>query len=119
LFKTASDEHLKLKKSRYQKNRSSLILKMSAYLTILYFYLISYILAHSNNNTIELTRVLDKLLTNYNKNIRPTFDKGIPTVVDINMSIKSIGPISSLTMSYRIDCYFRQGTLFVYRCIDF
>ncbi|RMZ97988.1 gamma-aminobutyric acid receptor alpha-like isoform X1 [Brachionus plicatilis] len=50
--------------------------------------------------TINITRVLDKLLTNYR----------IPTVIDTNMNINSLGPISNFEMSYTMDCYFRQGS---------
>ncbi|KAK2169069.1 hypothetical protein LSH36_12g07026 [Paralvinella palmiformis] len=59
----------------------------------------------SAKNTTEL---LDKLLTGYDNRLRPNFG-GPPTLVDVNINIRSLGPISELDMAYQLDCYFRQS----------
>lgn len=53
-------------------------------------------------SALDITRILDRLLTNYSKTIHPTYNLNIPTVIYTNMNIKSIGPISSLDMVYKI-----------------
>ena len=45
---------------------------------------------------------------NYNKRIRPSYG-GKPVLVDLNLSIRAIGPINELKQDYNIDCYFRQS----------
>lgn len=49
-------------------------------------------------SALDITRLLDRLLTNYSKTIRPTHNLNSPTIIYTNMNIKSIGPISSLDM---------------------
>ena len=34
---------------------------------------------------------------------------GPPTLVDVNLNIRSMGPISERDMAYQMDCYFRQS----------
>jgi hypothetical protein len=46
----------------------------------------------------NVSRLLDKLLTNYSKSLRPTHNLGSPTLVEINLRINSLGPISDLEM---------------------
>ncbi len=47
---------------------------------------------------MNVTRLLDKLLTNYSKSLRPTHELGIPTIIDTNININSLGPISNFEM---------------------
>ncbi|KAH3833639.1 gamma-aminobutyric acid receptor subunit alpha-6-like isoform X2 [Dreissena polymorpha] len=53
------------------------------------------------------TEVLDKLLTNYRKEIRPGLG-GKPLVIETDLMIRSIGQISESNMDYSFQCYFRQ-----------
>ncbi|KAK2172085.1 hypothetical protein NP493_994g01006 [Ridgeia piscesae] len=52
--------------------------------------------------------LLDDFLVGYDKRLRPGFG-GAPTLVDVNMNIRSMGPISEIDMAYQMDCYFRQS----------
>ncbi|KAK2169071.1 hypothetical protein LSH36_12g07036 [Paralvinella palmiformis] len=54
------------------------------------------------------TKLLDLLLDGYDNRLRPNFG-GPPTLIDVNMNIRSVGPISDLDMAYQLDCYFRQS----------
>ncbi|XP_047523010.1 gamma-aminobutyric acid receptor alpha-like [Pieris napi] len=56
----------------------------------------------------NITVVLENLLKNYEKSQLPTHGKGYPTVVQTNILIRSMGPVSELDMDYSMDCYFRQ-----------
>ncbi|XP_040574267.1 gamma-aminobutyric acid receptor subunit alpha-1 isoform X2 [Lepeophtheirus salmonis] len=56
----------------------------------------------------NITMILEDLLKNYDKTERPSFRKGVPTDVKINILIRSMGPISEEDMNYSMDCYFRQ-----------
>ncbi|XP_049865477.1 gamma-aminobutyric acid receptor alpha-like [Pectinophora gossypiella] len=56
----------------------------------------------------NITLVLENLLKNYENSQLPTHGKGYPTVVQTNILIRSMGPISELDMDYSMDCYFRQ-----------
>jgi hypothetical protein len=71
--------------------------------------------AHSSQHSppdkflaMNVTRLLDKLLMNYSKSLRPTHDLGTPTIIETNININSLGPISNFEMTYTMDCYFRQ-----------
>ena len=44
-------------------------------------------------NGASISQILDRLLTNYSKKLRPTHELGTPTLIDTNINIKSIGPI--------------------------
>uniref|UniRef100_A0A1I8HW25 Neur_chan_LBD domain-containing protein n=1 Tax=Macrostomum lignano TaxID=282301 RepID=A0A1I8HW25_9PLAT len=57
--------------------------------------------------TKNITETLNRLLDNYDKNLRPDFDAQ-PVTVRINMNIRSVGPISEKSMIFSFDCYFRQ-----------
>ncbi|RVE46166.1 hypothetical protein evm_009170 [Chilo suppressalis] len=56
----------------------------------------------------NITSVLENLLKNYENSQLPTHGKGYPTVVQTNILIRSMGPVSELDMDYSMDCYFRQ-----------
>ncbi|KAH9640652.1 hypothetical protein HF086_000596 [Spodoptera exigua] len=56
----------------------------------------------------NITMVLENLLKNYENSQLPTHGKGYPTVVQTNILIRSMGPVSELDMDYSMDCYFRQ-----------
>ncbi|XP_023932518.1 gamma-aminobutyric acid receptor alpha-like [Lingula anatina] len=53
------------------------------------------------------TKILDSLLDGYDKSLRPGFG-GPPLTVNINIFVRSMGPISEKDMVYSMDCYFRQ-----------
>ncbi|CAF0929281.1 unnamed protein product, partial [Didymodactylos carnosus] len=55
----------------------------------------------------NLTCVLNNLLINYNKKLRPNYD-GQPLRVQIYMMIITLGPIFEHDMSYTMNCFFRQ-----------
>ncbi|ODM96202.1 Gamma-aminobutyric acid receptor alpha-like, partial [Orchesella cincta] len=59
----------------------------------------------SHRNVSEL---LDNLLRGYDNSIRPDFG-GAPTIVEINIMVRSMGPISEVDMTYSMDMYFRQS----------
>ncbi|KAK2179545.1 hypothetical protein NP493_485g02002 [Ridgeia piscesae] len=54
------------------------------------------------------TQLLDRLLQGYDRRLHPGFG-GEPTKVDVNLNIRSMGPISEMDMTYQMDCYFRQS----------
>ncbi|XP_076468405.1 gamma-aminobutyric acid receptor subunit alpha-3-like [Babylonia areolata] len=56
---------------------------------------------------MTVTRVLDRLLHGYDKEVRPGL-AGETVYVTTNMLIKSMGPISETDMSYSMQVYFRQ-----------
>ncbi|KAL0839443.1 hypothetical protein ABMA28_016158 [Loxostege sticticalis] len=56
----------------------------------------------------NITLVLENLLKNYENSQLPTHGQGYPTVVQTNILIRSMGPVSELDMDYSMDCYFRQ-----------
>lgn len=58
----------------------------------------------------NVTATLNNLLGNnrYDKRIRPDIG-GPPTVVTVQMHIKSIGPVSEVEQLYTMDVYFRQN----------
>ncbi|XP_050296274.1 gamma-aminobutyric acid receptor alpha-like isoform X2 [Anthonomus grandis grandis] len=63
-----------------------------------------------NNDMVSknITIILENLLKNYESSQLPSHGKGQPTVVQTNILIRSMGPISELDMEYSMDCYFRQ-----------
>ncbi|XP_066145438.1 gamma-aminobutyric acid receptor subunit alpha-6 isoform X2 [Euwallacea fornicatus] len=56
----------------------------------------------------NITIILEDLLKNYESSQLPSHGKGHPTVVQTNILIRSMGPVSELDMEYSMDCYFRQ-----------
>uniref|UniRef100_A0AAY4DD15 Gamma-aminobutyric acid type A receptor gamma3 subunit n=1 Tax=Denticeps clupeoides TaxID=299321 RepID=A0AAY4DD15_9TELE len=55
----------------------------------------------------DATQILNNLLKEYDKKLRP--DIGVkPTVVDVDIYVNSIGPVSSIDMEYQIDIIFAQ-----------
>ncbi|XP_054569164.1 gamma-aminobutyric acid receptor subunit alpha-5 [Eptesicus fuscus] len=54
------------------------------------------------------SRILDKLLKGYDNRLRPGFGGG-PTVVQTDIYVTSIGPVSDKKMEYTIDIFFRQS----------
>ncbi|XP_076347804.1 gamma-aminobutyric acid receptor alpha-like isoform X2 [Tachypleus tridentatus] len=65
---------------------------------------------HSFNDTdnSNISKLLDGLLEGYDNRLRPDFG-GSPTLVYIDIEVRSMGPISEVEMSYSMDCYFRQS----------
>ncbi|XP_072788378.1 gamma-aminobutyric acid receptor subunit gamma-3 isoform X4 [Taeniopygia guttata] len=65
-----------------------------------------WVLAPKTQDT-DVTLILNKLLREYDKKLRP--DIGIkPTVIDVDIYVNSIGPVSSINMEYQIDIFFAQ-----------
>merc|ERR1711892_785937 len=60
----------------------------------------------------ETSQTLDYLLSEsgYNRRIRPTNDGG-PVAVNVNLAIRSMGPVDENREAYSLDCYFRQSWL--------
>ncbi|XP_050098319.1 gamma-aminobutyric acid receptor subunit alpha-6 [Anopheles aquasalis] len=56
----------------------------------------------------NITLILENLLKRYENSQMPTHGQGVPTVVQTNILIRSMGPVSELDMDYSMDCYFRQ-----------
>uniref|UniRef100_A0A914UIF3 Uncharacterized protein n=1 Tax=Plectus sambesii TaxID=2011161 RepID=A0A914UIF3_9BILA len=56
----------------------------------------------------NFSNLLNSLLINYDKNFRPGLHGGQPTVVSIDIYVRTMGPISEMTDTYAFDCYFRQ-----------
>ncbi|KAM9482073.1 gamma-aminobutyric acid receptor subunit gamma-3 [Clarias gariepinus] len=58
-------------------------------------------------NEMDATQILNNLLKEYDKKLRP--DIGVkPTVIDVDIFVNSIGPVSSINMEYQIDIIFAQ-----------
>ncbi|XP_046440275.1 gamma-aminobutyric acid receptor alpha-like [Daphnia pulex] len=55
----------------------------------------------------NVSLLLDKLLDNYNHHLRPDIG-GPPTFVDVDIMVRSMGPVSEADMTFSLDCYFRQ-----------
>ncbi|XP_018418592.1 PREDICTED: gamma-aminobutyric acid receptor subunit gamma-3 isoform X3 [Nanorana parkeri] len=65
-----------------------------------------WVLAPKTQDT-DATLILNKLLKEYDKKLRP--DIGVkPTVIDVDIYVNSIGPVSSINMEYQIDIFFAQ-----------
>ncbi|XP_035708501.1 gamma-aminobutyric acid receptor alpha-like isoform X2 [Folsomia candida] len=79
----------------------------------LLFYSLSFVVCtrsdpgYKNNNHKNVSELLDNLLRGYDNSIRPDFG-GPPTIVEIDIMVRSMGPISEVDMTYSMDCYFRQ-----------
>ncbi|XP_041451308.1 gamma-aminobutyric acid receptor subunit alpha-6 [Drosophila obscura] len=56
----------------------------------------------------NISNILENLLKRYEQSQLPTHGQGMPTVVQTNILIRSMGPVSELDMEYSMDCYFRQ-----------
>uniref|UniRef100_A0A0R3RX23 Neur_chan_LBD domain-containing protein n=1 Tax=Elaeophora elaphi TaxID=1147741 RepID=A0A0R3RX23_9BILA len=67
----------------------------------------------ANTSLIQnITRLLDTILLNQNRHFRPiNGDPNAPLRVEIDVSVRSIGPISEQRMEFSLDCYFRQKWL--------
>ncbi|XP_015834304.1 GABA-gated ion channel isoform X1 [Tribolium castaneum] len=60
------------------------------------------------NNHQNISSLLDNLLRGYDNSVRPDFG-GPPAVVEVDIMVRSMGPISEVDMTYSMDCYFRQS----------
>ncbi|XP_049825678.1 gamma-aminobutyric acid receptor alpha-like [Aethina tumida] len=61
-----------------------------------------------SNNHQNISNLLDNLLSGYDNSVRPDFG-GPPAVVEVDIMVRSMGPISEVDMTYSMDCYFRQS----------
>nr|UUV79929.1 gamma-aminobutyric acid receptor GRD2 [Pediculus humanus corporis] len=59
------------------------------------------------NTHKNISDVLDNLLSGYDNRIRPDFG-GPPAIVEVDIMVRSMGPISEIDMTYSMDLYFRQ-----------
>ncbi|CAG5861973.1 unnamed protein product [Menidia menidia] len=67
---------------------------------------VNQMLAPKSQDT-DATEILNNLLKEYDKKLRP--DIGVkPTVIDVDIFVNSIGPVSSIDMEYQIDIIFAQ-----------
>uniref|UniRef100_A0A8C2HME0 Gamma-aminobutyric acid type A receptor gamma3 subunit n=1 Tax=Cyprinus carpio TaxID=7962 RepID=A0A8C2HME0_CYPCA len=67
---------------------------------------VNQMLAPKTHET-DATQILNNLLKEYDKKLRP--DIGVkPTVIDVDIFVNSIGPVSSINMEYQIDIIFAQ-----------
>ncbi|XP_046354096.1 gamma-aminobutyric acid receptor subunit gamma-2-like [Haliotis rufescens] len=66
-----------------------------------------YVLGAYASLTDEVSAVLDKLLDNYNKDVRPGLGDQ-PVLIETHVSIRSFGKISEMEMDYSFQCYLRQ-----------
>ncbi|CAI2349503.1 unnamed protein product [Caenorhabditis sp. 36 PRJEB53466] len=57
------------------------------------------------------TKVLDTILLNQDKHFRPVNPDNSPLQVEVDISVRSMGPISEQNMEFSLDCYFRQKWL--------
>merc|ERR1719422_1221798 len=62
----------------------------------------------ANQTAYNVSQLLDNLLQEYDNSLRPDFGGG-HTLIEVNMQVRSMGPISEMDMSYIMDCYFRQS----------
>ncbi|XP_035894192.1 gamma-aminobutyric acid receptor alpha-like [Anopheles stephensi] len=60
------------------------------------------------NNHANISELLDNLLRGYDNSIRPDFG-GPPAIIEVDIMVRSMGPISEVDMTYSMDCYFRQS----------
>ncbi|XP_061540046.1 gamma-aminobutyric acid receptor subunit gamma-3 isoform X2 [Phycodurus eques] len=61
----------------------------------------------SKSQQSDATEILNGLLKEYDRKLRP--DIGVkPTVIDVDIFVNSIGPVSSINMEYQIDIIFAQ-----------
>ncbi|CAO1428756.1 unnamed protein product [Diamesa serratosioi] len=60
------------------------------------------------NQHTNISKLLDKLLENYDNSLRPNL-LGPPVVVEIDLMVRSMSQISEVEMAYSMDCYFRQS----------
>ncbi|KAJ8003523.1 hypothetical protein DPEC_G00149230 [Dallia pectoralis] len=59
------------------------------------------------NHQADATLILNNLLKDYDKKLRP--DIGVkPTLINVDIYVNSIGPVSSIDMEYQIDIIFAQ-----------
>ncbi|VDM61850.1 unnamed protein product [Angiostrongylus costaricensis] len=57
------------------------------------------------------TKLLNTILLNQDKKFRPINSDASPVRVEIDISVRSMGPISERDMEFSLDCYFRQKWL--------
>ncbi|XP_055907991.1 gamma-aminobutyric acid receptor alpha-like [Eupeodes corollae] len=60
------------------------------------------------NNHANISELLDNLLRGYDNSVRPDFG-GPPATIEVDIMVRSMGPISEVDMTYSMDCYFRQS----------
>uniref|UniRef100_A0A915BMS0 Uncharacterized protein n=3 Tax=Parascaris TaxID=6254 RepID=A0A915BMS0_PARUN len=67
---------------------------------------------YNTSLTHNITQVLNTILLNQDKTFRPLNpDPKIPLQVEVDISVRSMGPISEHQKEFSLDCYFRQKWL--------
>ncbi|XP_077572297.1 gamma-aminobutyric acid receptor subunit gamma-3 [Stigmatopora nigra] len=61
----------------------------------------------SKSHQSDTTEILNGLLKEYDRKLRPDIGEK-PTVIDVDIFVNSIGPVSSIDMEYQIDIIFAQ-----------
>ncbi|XP_043208442.1 gamma-aminobutyric acid receptor alpha-like, partial [Amphibalanus amphitrite] len=61
-----------------------------------------------HNSHSRVSELLDSLLRGYDNSMRPDMG-GPPTTVEVDIQLKSMGPISETDLTYSMNCYFRQS----------
>lgn len=56
------------------------------------------LLKKQQNEHINISRLLDKLLENYDNSLRPNFGAS-PAVIEIDLMVRSMGPVSEVEMT--------------------
>ncbi|XP_071787170.1 gamma-aminobutyric acid receptor subunit alpha-2-like [Asterias amurensis] len=62
---------------------------------------------HEEQARKNITRILDQLTNNYDKNLRPGI-KGPPVTIQCDIFALSIGPVVEINLEFHIDVFFRQ-----------
>ncbi|XP_078506846.1 gamma-aminobutyric acid receptor subunit alpha-6-like [Lissotriton helveticus] len=63
--------------------------------------------AEAGVHSLNITRILDRLLDGYDNRLRPGIG-GSATEVKTDIYVTSFGPVSDIEMEYRLDVFFRQ-----------
>uniref|UniRef100_A0A914R7S6 Neurotransmitter-gated ion-channel ligand-binding domain-containing protein n=1 Tax=Parascaris equorum TaxID=6256 RepID=A0A914R7S6_PAREQ len=66
---------------------------------------------YNTSLTHNITQVLNTILLNQDKTFRPLNAGTIPLQVEVDISVRSMGPISEHQKEFSLDCYFRQKWL--------
>jgi len=62
------------------------------------------------NNHSNISDLLDNLLRGYDNSIRPDFG-GPPAIVEVDIMVRSMGPISEVDMVSHIFCFYDNHNL--------
>lgn len=60
------------------------------------------------NAEFNATRILDRLLGDYDSYMRPNTNMSRPTLIYVDIFVRSMSKISEVESEFSFDCYFRQ-----------